>query len=226
MASRRCHAGLLEKPSDRCGPILARAGAEGRKNQIDRGKTERKGEARNGRADPRSISSRLPLRERDGELTGALMTRGGIFAKRTHDGARARLGQCARLEERADGARRLVGMGDEEPYGAIRLKGETARERLIRDHGKRVDIASRIRPPSARALGRNIPRRPEDEPCLTRDRLVVEHAGDAKIEQLHVAFGREEDILRLEIAVDDARIVCGVERFGYLCDQGQKLLDL
>ncbi len=40
----------------------------------------------------------------------------------------------------------------------------------------------------------------------------VQQLGDAKIEQLRLAVGRDEDVAWLEVAVDDEALVCVADR--------------
>ena len=40
--------------------------------------------------------------------------------------------------------------------------------------------------------------------------------GEAEVEDLHHAFGRDDDVARFQVAVDDAFVVGGFERLGHL----------
>ena len=77
-------------------------------------------------------------------------------------------------------------------------------------------------------LGRHVRRRPEREPELRRDVRLGE-AGQAEVEHLHaqaavVRVAREEDVVRLQIPVHDAVLVCGLEHLEHAVGDGQVLL--
>ena len=92
-------------------------------------------------------------------------------------------------------------------------EGRRARERLEEHAAEREHVQSRadlLRAP--RLLGRHVAERAEDRPRLRGDHLV--EAGDAEVEELDLlhAAADEEEVRRLEIAVDDAARVHHAER--------------
>jgi hypothetical protein len=54
----------------------------------------------------------------------------------------------------------------------------------------------------------------------------IEQLGDAEIQQLGRAFGRDQDVGRLQVAMDDARAVGGVERIADLASVLQDVVEL
>jgi hypothetical protein len=53
----------------------------------------------------------------------------------------------------------------------------------------------------------------------------VHHLGEAEIENLHLAVSPQHDVRRLQVAVDDAGVVSGLERVGNLRRQGERLVE-
>jgi hypothetical protein len=108
------------------------------------------------------------------------------------------------------------------------LAGERnpAGEAPEKDHPERPEIAPRVDLLArAHLLGAHVTRRSEEHACL-RDpgsQRRVHGLGDPEVEDLHhllSALPRQEDVRRLEIAVDDARVVSAFEGLAYLVDEG------
>ena len=125
----------------------------------------------------------------------------------------------------ASGATSLIGRGIVLIWRAITtiasssVKGGPASEHLIEDHPERVQIAPSVERLALGLLGGHVPRRSEDRACLRFDgvhRLVVraEHLCDSEVEHLDDLFvrlvraePREEQVVRLQVAVDDPLVV-------------------
>src|SRR5262249_48594032 len=124
------------------------------------------------------------------------------------------------------------GVSQRRPNGAfLQLLQENRRRRLIRerhfadehlvqDDAERVDIAARIDSPALDLLGRHVVGRAERAAGARELRRLVEGLGDAEVDQLRelaaVRAGREHDVLRLQVAVDDVVLVRRGERAGNL----------
>ncbi len=112
--------------------------------------------------------------------------------------------------------------------GERRLPGEHEEE----DATERVDIGARVeRTLAAALLGRHIGGRADDVPGAGDPGLAVHELADAEVEQLgalaarHRGVGDQEDVLRLEVAVQDVTGVRGAERRRQLPRQVQRLID-
>jgi hypothetical protein len=75
---------------------------------------------------------------------------------------------------------------------------------LVERERQRVDVGLGARTPSLGALGREVGEGAEDRSVSGKGRLV-DQPGDAEVHQLHLpgALG-DEDVLRLDVAVNDA----------------------
>ena len=117
------------------------------------------------------------------------------------------------LREDDDGARadRLLladdalDLGGRAPLEVVRA---VAREQLVERHAEGVDVRRRRDGVAADLLGRGVLRRHHLQPGLRLDERVlgvrlVEELRDAEVEQLGHAVGRDEDVRRLDVAVDD-----------------------
>ena len=58
----------------------------------------------------------------------------------------------------------------------------------------------------------------------TAFRLLADHFGDAEVRDLHPALFVEQDVLRLDVAVDDALLVGVLQRLANLRHDGQRLV--
>ena len=90
-----------------------------------------------------------------------------------------------------------------------------AGEQLEGDDAQRVAVARRGRGLAARLLGREIPRRSEDGP-RSGQRVVAGRRGDPEVGHVHVVVAVEQEVRRLDVAMNDAARVCPVERVGRL----------
>ena len=109
---------------------------------------------------------------------------------------------------------------------------------LEQHHAKTVDIGAFVAGPAHQLLGRHIGRRTRlTRPERSRDRgrigrgrrrdrrRMLGRVRDAEIEHLHAPFGRDLDVRRLQIAVDDPSRVGGGERRRQLPPDGQHPVD-
>ena len=90
---------------------------------------------------------------------------------------------------------------------------------FVQDDAKREDVGPRVERIAQRLLGRHVQNRSNrgariGERCRRLGGLG--DRGKAEVEQLRVAARRDEDVRRLDVAVDDARRMRGVERIGDL----------
>jgi hypothetical protein len=89
-------------------------------------------------------------------------------------------------------------------------------ERFVEDHPQGVDVRAAVDVTIARELlWRHVAGRAEDLPRL-RERLASVDLRDPEVEQLHLhgvgaLLRDEEDVVRLEVAVDHAGAMRGVE---------------
>jgi hypothetical protein len=109
----------------------------------------------------------------------------------------------------------------------------TSRQQLVEDDAKREDVAARIGRFAGGLLGRHVGDRPDDHSRLRasrrgrpRRRFAVERLEQlrqAEISQLRVAVLRDKDVLRFDVAVDEAGRVRGRQPVGHA---DQKVDDL
>ena len=88
----------------------------------------------------------------------------------------------------------------------VPLERRPAREHLVEDDAERVDVAALGRRLAGRLLGGDVLRTADDAAGL-RELRAGEDLGDAEVGQLEDAVVADEDVRRLEIAMDDAVIV-------------------
>ena len=96
-------------------------------------------------------------------------------------------------------------------------EGRPAGEHLVEHAAQRVDIAARIRLIARRLLGTHV-RRSADAHARARESLAdgrVQRARDAKVGDERMP-GSEENVLRLDVAMDDAVLVRVGERARHL----------
>ncbi len=111
----------------------------------------------------------------------------------------------------------------------------SARERpvagrhLVQHDAEREDVGARVDGAALDLLGRHVRHRAHDD-ALTRlgDGLefrsrVCSHLGQAEVEHLHAAVARHHDVGGLQIAMHDALLVSGRQRFGDLHRQREDL---
>ena len=106
----------------------------------------------------------------------------------------------------------------------LAVEGDVAREHLVEHDAERVDVRLAVDVVAERLLGRDVVRGAEHA-ALGGQAAVVHRAGDAEVGDLGRALLVDEDVLRLDVAVDDAAPVRGAERAGDLDRVGDRLVD-
>ena len=111
----------------------------------------------------------------------------------------------------------------QDAHEGVRVEGHLPGEHLVHDHAERVDVGALVDGLPRRLLGRHVVRRAEDHPGLGELARAAADLGHAEVEHLHearvVPLLDDEDVVRLQVAVDDAARVGRVERGGDLADQ-------
>ena len=124
--------------------------------------------------------------------------------------------------ERRDRRRSVVDDRRERLGGRLAVEGLLAGRELVEDRAERELVAAVVDRAAARLLRRHVTHRPEHgaggrlrrrrvgpggragvEPLLPLARAVGDELGEAEVEQLHEAVGRDHDVLGLEVAVHD-----------------------
>jgi hypothetical protein len=85
-----------------------------------------------------------------------------------------------------------------------------AGEELVEDGAEGEDVRTAVDAETADLFGRHVVRRAEDRAGAGHVGLAEE--GQAEVEDLHLHVRQDEDVRRLEIAVDDVRRVCEGDR--------------
>ena len=80
-------------------------------------------------------------------------------------------------------------------------------QQLPEHDSERVDIGRGRDRLAARLLGREVFAGAEHRPGLRDAVIDVQRAGDAEVGHLHLALAAEEDVLRLDVAVDEPVVV-------------------
>ena len=89
-----------------------------------------------------------------------------------------------------------------------RVEGALARRDLVEDEAERVEVAPHGRRLARELLGRHVRRRARD---LSDVRGLLGRDGEAEVRDPHPPAAVEHDVRRLEVAVEDALLVRGVE---------------
>ena len=92
----------------------------------------------------------------------------------------------------------------------IPTERDAAREHLVEHDPGGVEIRGRPGRETARLLGRQVLGGADDRACFRH--LARAGAGDSEVHDLDAAVGRDDDVVRLDVAVDDAVAVRVVER--------------
>ncbi len=162
---------------------------------------EDRGIGAGGGADDRLARERLlGRRERPAHLRGVGEARGGVAGQRA-------------LDHGADALRRLGGLRAQGRGVALddrlqhlrhgpAVEGPRARDHLVADGAEREDVGARVGPLPADLLRRHVVGGPHHRARLRH--LRRGEAGEAEIEDLHLAGRLDVDVRRLEVAVDDA----------------------
>ena len=95
-------------------------------------------------------------------------------------------------------------------------EGLSTREHLVEDDAERKDVAAPVHGRAGDLFGRHVVRRPEK--LARRGQIRRSDLGDPEIRDLHLAVGRDHDVRRLDVAMDDSLAVSVVERLGDLPD--------
>jgi hypothetical protein len=146
----------------------------------------------------------------------------------------------AALDEPADrvrhvgGQRRPVRLALEQPRDTVgrgvRSERAAGREHFEEHAAERPHVGAFVHGHAARLLGTHVRRRAEDEPRMSARRGQVRRVGvgdlsDAEVEHLHLSRGSELDVRGLQVAMDDAALMGGLERRRNLPCDGERLLD-
>ena len=164
----------------------------------------------------RSIRFRIfdPLEESSGERPGTRPAILGPLGEAPHQGLDHAVRHAPSGGHR-DGVRNLLHQDIHRLGG---LKWRAAGEQLISDDSERVDIDARVQFGAARLLGRHVGGGSGDETCLGEALRSLGHPGDAEVDQIDPARFVEEDVLRLDVAMNDALPVRVVEGFRHTLD--------
>ena len=106
----------------------------------------------------------------------------------------------------------------------LAVEGDVPDEHLVEHDAERVDVGLPVDVVAERLLGRDVVRRAEHA-AVGGQPLLLQRAGDAEVGDLGGALLVDEDVLRLDVAVDDAARVRGAERAGDLDRVGDRLVD-
>ena len=88
----------------------------------------------------------------------------------------------------------------------IAVKGHLTGQHFIQHHAHAVNIAGKGHVLAARLFGRKVVHRAHHVIALGQG-AAARHAGNAKVRHLDQAFGIDQDVLGLDVAVDDTIIV-------------------
>ncbi len=95
---------------------------------------------------------------------------------------------------------------------ALSLEGGTPGEHLVEHHSQRVDVGAGIHRGALRLLGAEIAGGPDHGPGSGEFLGVVPCPDDPEVGHFHRAIPSEQDVPRLDIAMDQPRPVCHGER--------------
>ncbi len=129
-------------------------------------------------------------------------------SSRGDTGRHLRIHVCGRLRRRALG-----------------LERPTARDQLVRDDAERIAVAGRGRLLALGLLGREVARSAENGPGH-RQRGEPRCTRDPEVGDSHLVVAVEEEVPRLDVAVDDAVAMGGVERSSRLLEPVERLVRL
>jgi hypothetical protein len=115
------------------------------------------------------------------------------------------------------------------------VEGTPPFDHLEEQGPERMDVGVGIGGLTARLLGRHVLRRAEDRPVLGEQRgrgvgvsggrlpFVARELRQPEVQELHVAIVGDEDVLRLEVAMDDPGCVSLCERACYVEGDADRL---
>ena len=159
--------------------------------------------------------------DRLAELVGRLEAKRRILGERLEDD-----GVKRRRDLRVDLRRRLRLLGDllqRDRDRRVGFEGRATRERLVEHHPDRVEVRRRGHREPLRLLGREVLGRSEHRAGL-RD-LRRAGAGDAEVRDPGAALAVDEDVLRLQVAMDDPVLVRELRAGEDLADDLERLAD-
>jgi hypothetical protein len=154
-----------------------------------------------------------------------------------------RLG-CDRDLRRSFWARNRIGAADNRarlfwlmfanhPFHLLRRRtrgavGTVAGQEFIKDEAQRVHVAHRRDGFPAHLLGAGVSERHRTQPCyggrsLLRGRLRIEQFGDPEVEQFGDAFGGNQEVAGLEVAVEDVVLMSILDRGTSRAEQREPL---
>ncbi len=160
-----------------------------------------------------------------------------------HLGERGIARDAIDLHRARDDARHLgrhVGVGDlhvrrifgaeshEQLRHARRLEGHAPDQGLEEHRAHRPNVGARIDAFSARLLGRHVVRRADHRAFAGSREGVVAELGEPEVDELGndraAALAREEDVARLDVAMDDAELMRRLERLHHRHQNRQRLV--
>ncbi len=105
------------------------------------------------------------------------------------------------------------------------MEGHVPRQHLVEDDAQRVEVRLRRHGLPQRLLGGDVVGRPQHPPGQ-RQPLLAERAGDPEVGDLGAALGVDQDVVRLDVAMDDPPFMGRAERPCDLDRVGDRLRDL
>ena len=126
--------------------------------------------------------------------------------------------------------RRISSMPERHQF--LRIERRAAGQQFVEQHAQAVDVAARVnvQPAHLRLLRTHVGRRADELLQLREDRLVRQPPfgglGDAEINHLrhrHAVVQRDEDVRRLDVAVDDALLMRVLDGLADLDEQLEPL---
>ena len=113
--------------------------------------------------------------------------------------------------------------------GRLRLSAvrQLAGQQLVQHDAERIDVAYRRHGLAAHLLRARVIRRHHAQPIIVAGDLAriarLQELGDAEVEQLRHAVGADQDVRRLQVAMDDGAAVRVGDRGADLAEQLQPL---
>ena len=122
--------------------------------------------------------------------------------------ARSTIASRLGADRRVQAARRQRRLGDlleRDGHRGVAVERHRPGEHLVEDDADRVDVGLRADRVALRLLGREVLRGAQDRPRLRHVRRA--RPGDAEVGDLRAVLGVDDDVVRLEVAVDDPALV-------------------
>ena len=114
-------------------------------------------------------------------------------------------------------------MLERERHRRLTREGRSTGERVERDGPERVDVAAPVDVGAGlRLLGAHVARRADDQ-CSGGIDLGLRGLGDAEVRQVGLALVVEQDVGRLDIAMDEPVLVGGIEGLGHALEHRSEL---